>query len=316
MTDGSDNITRPLSAKAVLVWLGAVAAFLVLDFLFTGIHSVQENEQGVVLRFGAVNRTVSPGLVLTLPWPVEALEVVNTRETRKMPVGFRFVQGADPTQSSQNENEWLTGDMNVVEVEVMIHYRISKPAEYLFKVGPVVTDFLIRKCTESALTETMGIMSVDAILTTEKFKILEETLREVQALLTKWDAGVEILRASLQRSAPPADVVEAFEDVTNAKNDRNRALQEADGYGRDILPKARAKAEQILQQAKVYESSVLSEARGRAARFKSLYEEYKKVPEITRTRLLLDTMQTILAKPRKIVVTLDQEGRAEVKIIQ
>jgi len=316
MTDGSDKTFRTRIEKAFPLWLGATLVLLVLDFLFTGIHSVQENEQGIVLFFGAVSRKASPGLVITLPWPIEKLEVVNTRETRKMPVGFRFVQGADPTKSSQDENEWLTGDMNVVEVEVMIHYTISDPEKYLFRIGPVDADFLIRKCTESALTETMGVMSVDAILTTEKFKILEETLRVVQALLDDWDAGVAISRASLQRSAPPAEVVEAFEDVTNAKNDRNRALQDADGYRRDILPKARARADQIIQQAKIYESTVLSEARGKAERFKSLYEEYKKVPEITRTRLFLNTIESVMNRPQKIMVTLDPEGRAGIKIVK
>ena len=299
----------------VAFWLGLVAAALCMDFFLTGIHSIQQNEQGVVLRFGAVARRAPPGLVFTLPWPVEELVVLNTRETRKMPVGFRFVQGADPTPPLQDESQWLTGDTNVIDVELILHYTISDPVKYLFRVGPVYADFLIRKCAETVLTETVGVLPVDVVLTTGKAEIEEKTCRMAQEMLDKFQAGVSISRASLQKIAPPAEVSDAFKDVSSAKADRERALQEADGYRREIMPQARARAAQIEEEAKIYASKVLSEARGKAERFKSLYAEYAKAPVITRTRLLLDTLREVLARPRKIVVNTDASGKASVKIV-
>ncbi len=308
---------RSASVSGVLCYgLVCLAVVLLFDFVATGIHTIRESEQGVVLRFGAIHRMASPGLVVTLPWPFERLRVVNTREMRKMPVGFRFVQGADPTAGPQMESEWLTGDMNVIDVEMIVHYTISYPARYLFRIGPVDTDFLIRKCAESVLTETLGVMPVDAVLTTDKSLIERQTRECTQAALDRLGAGVFISRASLQTIAPPSEVIEAFKDVSSAKADRERAIQEADGYRKEILPQARAEAMQIEEQAKIYESRVLSGARGAADRFSSLYEEYRKAPKITRTRLLLDTLRTILRAPKKVVVTQDGDGKTSVKIIQ
>ncbi|MFH2001658.1 MAG: FtsH protease activity modulator HflK [Planctomycetota bacterium] len=290
--------------------LAMLVLLLAVDFCLTGIWVIQENQQGVVLRFGAENRRVYPGLVFTLPWPVEDLLVVNIKETLKMPVGFRFSQGVDTTPESANESEWLTGDMNVIDIEMMIHYSVSDPSRYLFRFGPFKADFLIRKCAESVLTETIGIMSVDAILTTEKNHIERIACSETQKLLDRFEAGVTISRASLQKIAPPPEVIKAFMDVSSAKADRDRTIQEADGYRRNLEPTARYQAAQIEQQALVYESRVLSEARGKADRFRSIYAEYKNAPEITRTRLYLETMEQVLAVPRKIMV--DKPGPVKV----
>lgn len=305
--NGAKRVTR-LSGKLTA---GLIMLLIVADFLFSGIWVIQENEQGVVLRFGAENRKVLPGLVFTLPWPLEEVHVVNTKEMLKMPVGFRFSQGVDTTPESANESEWLSGDMNIIDLEMMIHYSITDPSLYLFRVGPFKADFLIRKCAESILTETIGIMSVDAILTTEKKRIEQVTREETQKLLDRFEAGVNISRASLQKIAPPPEVIQAFMDVSSAKADRDRTIQEADGYRRNLEPTARYQATQVEQQALAYRSRVLSEAQGKADRFRSIYAEYKNAPEITRTRLFLETMEQVLSAPRKVVV--DKPG--PVKII-
>jgi membrane protease subunit HflK len=318
MAEGTGNKgSSDTRARRPLVWIaGLVLVALIIDFCFTGIWSIQENEQGVVLRFGAEHRSVYPGLVFTLPWPFEELYVVNIKETLKMPVGFRFSENLDPTPAGSDESEWLTGDMNIVDLEMMIHYTISDPSDYLFRVGPLYADFLIRKCAESVLTETIGIMSVDAILTTEKYRIEKETRTRTQALLDRLEAGVNISRANLQKIAPPLEVIDAFKDVSSAKANRERAIQDADGYRRNLIPLARTQALQIEKQALTYADRVVAEARGRAERFRSILAEYKHAEEITRTRLFLETMEEILARPRKIVVPSDEDGESRVKVIR
>ena len=305
-----------MKGRITALTIAAALLLAVVDFLFTGIWMVQENEQGVVVRFGAVHRKAYPGLAFTLPWPIETMHVVNIKETLKMPVGFRFVEGIDPSFSMAEESEWLTGDMNVIDVEMMIHYTISDPELYLFRVGERRADFLIRKCAESVLTELIGVMSVDACLTTEKKTIVQGTLERTQELLDGMEAGVRLSRANVQKIAPPAEVINAFEDVTNAKNDKDRFSKEADGYLKDLMPTARYEAAQVEQQAYAHESLVLSGAKGRAERFKSIYAEYRNAPGITETRLFLETMEQVLLKPRKIIVSLDEEDRARVRIIR
>ncbi|MHC4944216.1 MAG: FtsH protease activity modulator HflK [Planctomycetota bacterium] len=318
MSEAQGNkVSSPSVRRHPLAWLaGLVLLALLVDFLFTGIWSIQENEQGVVLRFGAEHRSVYPGLVFTLPWPFEELSVVNIKETLKMPVGFRFTVNLDPTPAGSDESEWLTGDMNIVDLEMMIHYTISDPSSYLFRVGPLHADFLIRKCAESVLTETIGVMSVDAILTTEKYRIEKETQERTQVLLDLFEAGLTISRANLQKIAPPLEVIDAFKDVSSAKANRERAIQDADGYRRNLIPIARTQADQIEKQALTYADRVITEARGRAERFRSILAEYKNAEEITRTRLFLETMEEILARPKKIVVSPDEDGRSRVKVIR
>lgn len=314
---GSRLTTRlSLLARSLLGATAVILLVALIDFLATGIWTIQQDEQGLLLRFGALERTLSPGIQFTLPYPLETVQVINTRETRKMPVGFRLVQGRDPTPVALDEREWLTGDTNVIDIKLMIHYVISDPALYLFRVGQGDADFLIRKSAESMLTATIANMRVDEVFTTGKIEIQEQTRRGTQALLDQIGAGIKVLSANLQEITPPGEVIEAFNDVSRAKADKDRSVQEADGYVKDRLPRARAAANKILQKALIYENNTLTEAGGRAERFTSLLTEYEHAKEITRTRLFLETLETVLARVEKIIVTTDDQGRAQVQIIR
>ena len=316
---GPDAARKRARFQAIFRFIVLVLGFLVVDFLATGVHSVREFEQGIVLRFGAVERRVLPGLVFTWPWPIERLEKVNTQATRKMPVGFRMRLGADPSPPASVEREWLTGDMNIIDLEMMIHYRVSDPERYLFGIGPPpAADFLVRKCAESVLTERVGIRAVDALLTTEKSVVERETLTRTQALLDRYGAGLVLSRANLRRIAPPEDakVSSAFKDVSSAKADMERASQEADAYRRDLLPGARARATEVEQKALAYKSRVLSRARGGAERFRSMVEAYRLAPKITRRRLFLEMAEEALSRPKKVLLTRDAEGRGRVEVIR
>jgi modulator of FtsH protease HflK len=303
-------------ATPCLIFLAAVIVAVVADFAATGISTIRQDEQGIVLRFGAVSRSLSPGIQFTLPWPIERVEVVNTSETRKMPVGFRLVQGRDPTPSGPTEREFLTGDTNVIDVNMMIHYVIVDPKRYLFDVGADEASFLVRKCAESVLTEKIAVMRVDEVLTTGKVAIQEEVRRCSQDLLDRIGAGIKVLLANIQDIAPPEEVKSAFNDVSRAKADMERSIEEARGYVNDRLPRARGEANKIRQDALIYESTVVAGAKGRAERFLSLYAEYTQAKEITRSRLFLETIERALAPGEKIVVTPDGDGKARVRIVR
>lgn len=303
-------------SRRLLHILAVVALFLVSDFLFTGIFTINQDEQGVVLRFGGVHRRLGPGIHFILPWPIERLEKVNTAETRKMPVGFRLAVGVDPTPPGLDESEWLTGDTNVIDIAMMIHYVISGPELYLYNVGPGEADFLIRKCAESVLTRKIATMPVDDVFTTGKLEIEEATRKGTQTLLDKIEAGITILSANLRAVSPPMDVKEAFNDVSRAKADMERLIKEADGYVNEIIPDAKATANDTIQKARIYESRVINDARGRAERFTVLQVEYALSREITRQRLFLDMIEKVMEKTEKVVVTLDENGKAEVHLVR
>jgi membrane protease subunit HflK len=316
---GTNKLWRTGIAGSVNpLWLLIVliAVVLVVDFALTGIWTVQQNEQGVVLRFGAVSRRLGPGIQFTLPYPFETVEVVNTRETRKMPVGYRLMPGRDPTPSGPNEQEWLTGDTNVIDINMMIHYVVRDPVQYLFRLGPEEASFLIRKCAETMLTETIATMTVDDAFTVGKIEIQDSTRKGAQALLDQMEAGITITSANIQNIAPPAEVREWFNDVSRALADRERAIQEADGYKQDRLPRARAEANKIEQEALIYADQLLKGAQGRGERFLALCKEYSQAKEITRTRLLLETLERVLARAEKIIVTPDAEGNAHVRLVR
>jgi len=289
---------------------------LIVDFLATGIWTVKQDEKGIVLRFGEAVRSLGPGFHVTLPYPFETMVLINISETRKMPVGFRLVPGRDPTPPSANEREWLTGDTNVIDIKMMIHYVVSDPVKYLFRLGEDEASFLIRKCTESMLTRTIATMHVDHVFTTGKVEIQTAVRQGSQDLLDEIGAGVRILSANIQEVSPPEEVKSAFNDVSRAKADKERAVQEADGYIKEREPRARAQANTIIQEARIYEDTTVSGAKGSANRFLSLREEYAHARTVTRTRLLLETLERVLSRTRNIVVNPSSDGKAQIKIVK
>jgi len=231
-------------------------------------------------------------------------------------VGFRLAVGVDPTPPGPAESEWLTGDTNVIDIAMWIHYVIRDPELYLFNVGPGEADFLIRKCAESVLTRKIATMHVDDVFTIGKLEIEEATRKGAQTLLDGIGAGITILSANLREVSPPMEVKEAFNDVSRAKADMERLIKEADGYVNEIIPDAKAVANDTVQKARIYESRVLNEAKGRAERFTILQAEYALSREITRQRLFLDTIEKAMQKTDKIVVTLDENGKAVVHLLR
>jgi len=318
-TSRNDIYARLVGARgaAPFVWIVVLlVVVLVVDFLSTGIWTVKQDEKGVVLRFGKAVRSLGPGFHVTLPYPFETLVVVNISETRKMPVGFRLVPGRDPTPPSVNEREWLTGDTNVIDIKMMIHYVISDPVAYLFRVGEDEASFLIRKCSESLLTRIIATMHVDHVFTTGKVEIQTAVRDGVQELLDEIGAGVRILSANIQEVSPPEEVKSAFNDVSRAKADKERAVQEADGYIKEREPRARAQANTIIQAARIYEDTTVSGAKGSARRFVSLLEEYTQAKTVTRTRLLLETLERVLSRTQNIVVDESSDGKSPIKMVR
>lgn len=296
---------RALACCALLV-----AAYWVL----TGVRVVREDEQAVVLRFGAVTRVAPAGILFTLPWPIEESLILRTAEVRTMPIGYKMtdaVQGIAPTPA---EVEWVSGDKNIIDLTLTVKYVIANPVDYLYSVGPVEADFLVRRCGEAGLTEMIARMPVDDLLTAAKALVEEETRRRTQDALDSLEAGIRVVAVNIGEVVPPSTVIAAFNDVSTAKIEKARMINEADGYAKDVLPRARAMANRAVQEAESYREETVGRARGQAASFLDLLAEARRAREITEMRLYLEAMERILPRARKVVV--EDRGGYQLRLLE
>ncbi|MBF0238568.1 MAG: FtsH protease activity modulator HflK [SAR324 cluster bacterium] len=283
--------------------LGFLIIFVIIAlWLVTGVFIVDPQEQAVIKRFGVVMDTVGPGPHYHLPAPIETIEKEKVTAVQRIEIGFRTVDPGPPARYRQVKQEsiMLTGDENIVDVQFTVQYRISVLSEYLYNVtNPVDT---VRSAAESAMREVMGHTAVGDALTIGKEQIEIKTAMLLQGILNEYQAGVKIENVKLQDVHPPESVKEAFKDVASAKEDKEKVINEAEGYANNLLPKARGEASQIINAAKAYAEEVVLLAEGKSQKFNSVYEEYKKAKDITRQRIQLDTMEQVLPRVNKIVV--------------
>ncbi|MBT8064480.1 MAG: FtsH protease activity modulator HflK [Xanthomonadales bacterium] len=265
---------------ALLLWTG-----------FDAVHIVDEAEQGVVLRFGAYNRTLSPGINLTLPRPFETMIPVNISNVRSL----------------EDRGHMLTKDENLVEFNYKVQYRIASAQDFLFKVrDPEIT---VKQAGESALRESVGNNRLDAILEgTQRETVRLETQRVLQETLDRYVTGIQITEFNLVDVNVPAQVREAYSDVIRAREDRERFIEEARVHANSVVPEARGRAARIIQEAEGYKASTVALSEGEAQRFTLLLREYQQAPEITRKRLYLQTMEGVFGRSKKVLLDSDSSG--------
>ena len=270
---------------------GIVAVALVLWVAFDSVHIVDEAEEGVVLRFGAYNRTQPPGINFTLPRPFETMLKVNVRNVRSL----------------EDRGSMLTQDENLVEFLYKVQYQVSSARDFLFEVRDPETTVI--EAAESALRESVGTSRLDAILEgVQRETIRIETQRVLQETLDRYQAGVQINQFNLEDVNVPAAVREAYSDVIRAREDKERFIEEARVHANSVVPEARGQAARIVQEAEAYRESTVALAEGEARRFTQLLEEYQKAPEVTRKRLYLQTMESVLGRNKKVLLDTDASG--------
>jgi len=282
-------------------WLGLALLLLLAGWLGAGFYVVDTDEQAVVRRFGAIAERVGPGMHYRLPWPVDRVDVVKTTSVMKTGVGFRLPEGERTTAVGM---ELLTGDTNILSVALVLQYVIRSPAEFLFRIEDPET--LIGSLAETVLTETVIGMAVDDVLTTGRLAIQERVKTETQAMLDRYQSGVQITSSSIMAITLDKSVAEAFQEVTDAMADREKSRNEARIYANNLLPKARGEAHVVVRAAQAYRQQRIAEAIGDTDRFLALLEEHEKAPEITRSRLYLEAMERILPKVQMYVIDTEK----------
>ncbi|MDP2361543.1 MAG: FtsH protease activity modulator HflK [bacterium] len=283
---------------------------LLLVLALSSWFTVGPEEVGVVLRFGAYTRKVDPGLHLKFPFGIEQVTKVPVERQLKEEFGFRTAKAGVNTQYAKGdfsgESLMMTGDLNLADVEWIIQYRVADPFKYLFRVrGPRET---LRDMTEAVMRRVVGDRSVNEVLTVGRQEVCLAVEEELQLLCVQYETGIKIEQVVLQDVNPPDRVKPAFNEVNEAQQEREKLINEARSEYNRIIPRARGEAEQTLQQAEGYAMDRVNRSRGEATRFNSLFTEYQRAPEVTRTRIYLETMRDVLAKSGRKVV-LDEAAK-------
>ncbi|WP_084418223.1 FtsH protease activity modulator HflK [Henriciella litoralis] len=276
------------------VVLGFVA---LLAWLFTGVVVVDEGETAAVFRFGKWEKNFGPGLHVHLPTPIEAHEIMPSQKQQVTQIG-----------ANEEERLMLTGDENIVDVQYRIfwYYDEEDPEDFILNVED--GEDLVKAAAESVMREVVGKSNLNDVITTGRNELQQQVREQLQALLNDYRAGVEILNVEIQEAQAPSEVRAAFIDVVNAGQDAERAVQVANRYANDIIPRARGEAQQILQNAEAYRDQVIADAAGQANRFKQILAEYQQAPQVTRERMYLETMERVLQRSDKLI--LDSESGA------
>ena len=288
---------------------------LILLWLGSGFYQVQPSEQGVVLRFGKYVGTYDAGLHYHLPYPIGEVMKVNVTQERSITLGVTEATSQNKYMTNNHssvalnsftESHMLTGDENIVDINLTVVWKIKNAKDYLFNVrSPDVT---VRVAAQSVLREIVGQSEMQPIITGDRGKVEAETKAELQKLMDDFGAGIVIVRVKLQKADPPKQVVDAFNEVQRAKADQERFKNEAEAYRNEILPKAKGEAVKRVQEAEAYKEAVINKAKGDAERFQSVYKAYKQGKKVTSTRLYLEMMEEVLSKSGTTLIDPSAKG--------
>ncbi|TDJ20838.1 MAG: FtsH protease activity modulator HflK [Gammaproteobacteria bacterium] len=268
------------SALPVAFILIAIMAWLVFD----SFYAIDEQERGVVLRFGEHVADLPPGLSLRFPRPIEKVIKVNVGQLR----------------SISHQATMLTQDENIVDVEVAVQWKIRDPADYLFNLlAPAAT---LRQVTESAVREVIGKSKLDFVLTEGRSEIAQRQEVLIQEIMDIYKSGVVIAKVEMQTAKPPDEVKAAFDDAIKAREDEQKSVNQAEAYRNDTIPKARGGAARLREEATAYKAKVIARAEGEASRFEQLLAEYQLAPEVTRQRLYIDAIESVLSNSSKVLI--------------
>ncbi len=287
----------PQFAAGGLIIAGFIAVAL---WLASGFYQIVEGQRGIVQRFGKYSETTTAGLRWHVPWPVESVTKVNLSQVRSVDIGFK---GSQKTRDSK-QAQMLTEDLNIIDITFSVQYFLSDAKAFLFNDRK--PDEAVIQSAETAMREVVGKRKMDFLLNQGREEFAAAAQKLMQELLNRYGTGIQISKLNLQTVAAPEAVNEAFQDVVKAQQDRDRFINEGQAYANRVIPEARGRVSRLLEEASGYEQSVASRAQGDASRFASVVAEYNKSPVVTRERLYIDMMQSVLGNTSKVLVDQKQ----------
>jgi len=315
---GINRVTQRLGAGGVKLVIIGVAALIVVLWLASGVYQVGPREQAAIQLFGKFQNTEGSGLHWYFPSPIGKRTIVDVEVTRSMELGF-FTTEQGIVGDESVEALMITGDLNIVNVQMVVQYRIANLESFLFQVDDPGEDLrgiprgnpegrTLKDATEAALRQVVGQRSIDDTLVIKREEVQADTRLLLQQILVDYQTGIEVLSVSLQTVRPPDDVRAAFDDVVNARVDKESRINEAKAFEQDRLPRAEGDAQQIKQAAEAFKAERIAKATGESSRFESVLAEYRKSEDVTRQRLYLEAMEEFLPNVKKFILASDSSG--------
>jgi len=309
------NFRFPNISLRSIRWV--IIGVIIIIFLVSSVFTVNPEEIGVIQRFGKYTRVVSPGLNFKLPFGIETVKKVPVERQLKEEFGFRTTAAGVRTQYAgrayQKESLMLTGDLNAGEVEWIVQFRISDPYKFLFKVRNAISTF--RDMNEALMREVVGDRSVSEVLTIGRVEIANTVTTKLQELCDQYETGIKVDQVVLQDVNPPDPVKPAFNEVNEAQQEREKLINQARSEYNKVIPKARGDALRIIEEARGYAVERVNQSRGEAARFNAIFKEYSRAPEVTRQRIYLETMNDVLPRVGRKLIT-DKEATGILPLFQ
>jgi modulator of FtsH protease HflK len=299
-----DELGRRLAGRSRLVSIAVVIAAVLL-WLGSGIYMVQPGEEGVVRTFGKFTDITGSGLNYHVPWPFQAATIVDVQAIRRAEIGFRTNPRGGKEQIL-NEALMLTEDENIVQVELLIQYRIGSSRDFVFSVQ--LPETVLVTSAEVALRSAVGQMSIDAVITEERARVQNQTREFLTRLMEDYGTGILVTDVRLQVADPPEEVRDAFQEVVRAQADKERRINEAEAYQNDIVPRARGERQRLIEEASAFRDREVLRAQGESERFLSVLAAYQVAPDITRERLHIEALERVLSDVEVILLDKDTVG--------
>lgn len=303
---GGRGATGPGLPSGLII--GGVIALLIAWSVLSSFYTVQPEERAVIKRFGKVTGISDPGLHFKLPMGIDRVELVKTERVLKQEFGFRTIS-ADGDRSEYSaedhadESLMLSGDLNIIDVEWVVQYRIADPIKYLYNQRN--PEGSLRDLSESVMRRAVGNRLGSDVLTTARVEIADLAREEIQAAMDQYDNGLRVVTVQLQDVVPPKAVQPAFNEVNESRQERERMINEATKQANQVIPKARGEANRAIAESEGYGIERINAAKGETARFSSILSEYRAAPEVTRTRMYLEAMNQALPKVGAVYVVQD-----------
>ncbi|MEO8137462.1 MAG: FtsH protease activity modulator HflK [Betaproteobacteria bacterium] len=295
--DGSGEPPRRPIGGLPLGGVGLLVAIVILIWLASGFYIVDQGRRGIVLTFGKFTETTLPGPRWHLPYPIQTAEIVNLSQVKTVEVGYR----GSKNSKMPKESLMLTDDENIIDIQFAVQYNLKSVEDNVFN-NREHDEEAVRQIAETAIREVVGKTKMDFVLNEGREQIAAQTKALMQEILDRYRTGIGVVRVTMQNAQPPEQVQGAFDEAVKAGQDRERQKNEGQAYANDVVPKARGNAARLLEEALGYAGRIVAEAEGNATRFKQVLAEYTKAPGVTRDRLYLDMMQSVLSNTSKVLV--------------
>jgi membrane protease subunit HflK len=307
-----EDVTLDDVIRATVNWMRnnpfvpVLIGLLVVGLFFASsiVYQVDRDEEAVVLQLGNYQRLTGPGLHFKLPPPIETVHIVNTQRVFSREFGFRTQRAGVRSERQRSgydkEALMLTGDLGVARVEWVVQYRRQEPRNYLFNVQN--EERLIRDASEAAMRRIVGDWEATDVITVARVQIAQEVKKELQSIMNKYNAGIQISDLLIQSTEPPDPVVPAFKEVDSARQDRERLRYEAEQEREKVINEAKGQAARIVQEAQGDSAAMINQAQGNAERFREVLREYETAPKVTKDRLFLERMEEVMARAEPVYV--------------